>query len=209
MRLSVPVFLPHPFLSLHSSKHLFAMSTITAPCWACQSSDETGQETCHMCSTPSKQKARIPKPRNTTRRNRLPTLSVDSLLYLHDLYSYARTEISSALEDCRKLVVKDPPPEHNIPTMFFLSHALPQAIPNISLTAPQGAFPTMDFNTFKVLFNGVQDQSDLRVLLPKPSNKKKHRVAHDCVRCCEAAWANVYFTEGMRGKKRVDSHEGN
>lgn len=189
------------------------MSTMTAPCWACQSSDETGQETCRVCSNPSKRKARMPKPRNVTQRNRLPTLSVNSLLYLHELYSYDRAETSSAVEDCRRMGVKNPTPEpipeHKIPPMFLLSHALPQAIPNISLTAPEGAYPTMDFNTFKVLFKGAQDQSDLRVLLPKPSTKRKHRVGHECVRCCEAAWANAYFTARMRGKKRVNSHEGN
>jgi hypothetical protein len=212
LRLKTLVFQPNPFLSLHSSKHLFTMSTITAPCWACQSSDETRQETCRVCSTSSKRKARISKPRNAVRRNRLPTISVDALLHLHELYSWNKAEISTALEECRRISVKyetpEPTPEHRIPTMFFLSHALPQAIPNISLTAPEGAYPTMDFNTFKVLFKGAQGQDDLRVLFPKPSTRRKHRVGQDCVRCCEAAWANAYFTEGMRGKKRVDSHEG-
>ncbi|KAF1917764.1 hypothetical protein BDU57DRAFT_494021 [Ampelomyces quisqualis] len=177
------------------------MSSTTSSCWACQSSVENGQGTCRICSTTYLRKASMPKPQNAIRPRGLPSISTPCLLRLYSLYCYNKASISKALADFRTMTARAPTPEHNLPPIFLLSHALPQAIPNISLTGPEGAYPTIDFNTFNVLSSGVQNLRDLQVLLPQTITRRKHKRGNNCVRCCEAAWADAYFAEGMQMEK--------
>jgi hypothetical protein len=182
------------------------MSSITSLCWACQSIDENQQRTCLICSTPSPPpKAAIPKPRNARRPQRLPSISAPSLLRLYKMYNYKAASISRAFEDICAMGGRAPTPERKVHAIFLLSHALPQAIPNISLTAPDGAYSTMDFDTFNVLSSGVQDRDTLRVLISPNITVWRHKRGHNCERCCEAAWANAYFAEAMREKSLVQS----
>lgn len=81
-------------------------------------------------------------------------------------------------------------------------------VPSISLTAADGDWPTMDFDTFNAMGGReIRQSRDIRIVLCiEKDSKRRHRGRRGkrCQKCCDAAWANAYFAEAMKKDEAVE-----
>lgn len=98
-----------------------------------------------------------------------------------------------------------PPPERDISTIAIIvpkTNTSSQPVPSICLTGAADDWPTMDLNTFcDIGGRQIHGSNDVRIVMGQMCTKKKHRRVKRCCKCIQAAWANAYFAEAMKGDK--------
>ncbi|KAH7412062.1 hypothetical protein DE146DRAFT_628060 [Phaeosphaeria sp. MPI-PUGE-AT-0046c] len=187
------------------------MSANTSPCWACQSSDasSSSSKSCRVCSPTSSKKDSIKKLCNTGYSR--PITSLSSTVMARICRSQKDGADTRETKSLFSLATYSPPvPQQEISTInitFSRPNSSP-GVPGITLTGAANDWPTMDFDTF--LDIGGRElcvSSDIRIVLSVISVRKKHRTSKSCCECNEAAWANVYFAQGMKEGGFVGSEQ--
>lgn len=116
-------------------------------------------------------------------------------MYKHDVATFT-DEIANICAMCTRATF----PKHKVPTINILPFEPTLKTPSIIHSEAPGEYWTMDINTFNIVGHGLENSSNVRILLSRSSRTAKLIKESNCTKDWQAIRENTCSARGMKVK---------